>query len=104
MIEFDLNDLRAAFGACARVADGRRTAVLGNVLVDPGALECSLLASDGENYISVDCKATCGASDWLSYELISVLPQVKEFAFITNYPYDPTTWMSWRQARVAVKR
>jgi DNA polymerase-3 subunit beta len=74
MIEFDLHDLRTAFTACARVADGRRTAVLGNVLVDPGALECSLLASDGENYISVDCKTTCGASSGVLLPVSRMLP------------------------------
>jgi DNA polymerase-3 subunit beta len=50
MIEFDLHDLRAAFTACARVADGRRTAVLGNVLLVTTRDSAQLYASDGENH------------------------------------------------------
>lgn len=62
MIEFDLHDLRSAFAACARVADGRRTAVLGNVLVEDRDDVAHLFASDGENYIRVSCETGFGGS------------------------------------------
>lgn len=61
MIEFELHDLRTAFTACARVADGRRTAVLGNVLVVTTREAAKLYASDGENYIAVNVDPLYGS-------------------------------------------